>query len=450
MSDSGYDSDYGERRRREQERERAQERREERRRREQERREERRRREQERREKRRRREQERREERRRCEQERQYEQERHEDRRRRKERREHEQERQREQERHNKRRRYEQQRYEERRRREQEERSEQERNEERSRYEERRCHQNREVVRVRRQEIRLQHNRENAIQSAMTSTNDQDRVRPLIRNEGREAVDDTVAILSGRKDISACSIGVRRSCVYCNAKLWVHETKWSEMCCRKGKIVLQKWRIREVNSETIQEQYAGKIHSLWEEESAEGKLLRQFARPLNNALALASQVVDEKGTFGNGHVWVPNVIIKGKLFHKMPYSLIPAEGATPKFAQIYVYDPQQDEGAEAEIRLGHMRLQSGTTMATRDKLVGLLTKLQRWLRMCNGYIHDFIQVCEIPSEQVETMELVISAILEVRNTRWRSRLTMNLLRGQRTTLDFTVDALERLQRDLIY
>lgn len=48
-------------------------------------------------------------------------------------------------------------------------------------------------------------------------------------------------------------------------------------------------------------------------------------------------------------------------------------------------------------------------MATRDKLVGLLTKLQRWLRMCNGYIRDFIQVCEIPSEQVETMELVISA-----------------------------------------
>jgi hypothetical protein len=243
----------------------------------------------------------------------------------------------------------------------------------------------------------------------MTSTNDRDQVQRLIRNERREAVDDTVAILSGRKDISACSIGVRRSCVYCNAKLWVHETKWSEMCCRKGKIVLQKWRIREVNSETIQEQYAGKIHSLWEEESAEGKLLRQFARPLNNALALASQVVDEKGTFGNGHVWVPNVIIKGKLFHKMPYSLIPAEGATPKFAQIYVYDPQQDEGAEAEIRLGHMRLQSGTTMATRDKLVGLLTKLQRWLRMCNGYIRDFIQVCEIPSEQVETMELVISA-----------------------------------------
>jgi hypothetical protein len=38
-------------------------------------------------------------------------------------------------------------------------------------------------VRVRRREIRLQHNRENAIQSAMTSTNDRDRVRRLIRNE---------------------------------------------------------------------------------------------------------------------------------------------------------------------------------------------------------------------------------------------------------------------------
>jgi hypothetical protein len=47
-------------------------------------------------------------------------------------------------------------------------------------------------------------------------------------------------------------------------------------------------------------------------------------------------------------------MIKGKLFHKIAYSLRPLEGAIPKFVQMYVYDPEQDEGTEATIRLGHM------------------------------------------------------------------------------------------------
>jgi hypothetical protein len=135
---------------------------------------------------------------------------------------------------------------------------------------------------------------------------------------------------------------------------------------------------------------------------------------LNNALALASQVVEEKIALqlvdGQQHrqSWMPNVVIKGKLFHKMSYSLLPLEGAIPKFVQIYVYDPEQDEGAEANIRLGHMRLPSGTTVATRDKLVSLLTRLQGWLRRCNGYVQDFIHVCEIPENEVENMQLVIA------------------------------------------
>jgi hypothetical protein len=49
-------------------------------------------------------------------------------------------------------------------------------------------------------------------------------------------------------------------------------------------------------------------------------------------------------------------MIKGKLYHKMGYSLLPPEGMAPRFAQIYVNDLEQDEGAEANIRLGYMRL----------------------------------------------------------------------------------------------
>jgi hypothetical protein len=66
------------------------------------------------------------------------------------------------------------------------------------------------------------------------------------------------------------------------------------MCCSKGNITLQKWKKQELESENQEEQYAARIHNLWKEDSIDGRLLREFARLLNNALALASQVVEEK------------------------------------------------------------------------------------------------------------------------------------------------------------
>jgi hypothetical protein len=86
---------------------------------------------------------------------------------------------------------------------------------------------------------------------------------------------------------------------------------------------------------------------LWEESKEDSRLLRRFARPLNNALALASQVVEEKHTRSDQQSWVPNIVIKGKLYHKMPFSLMPPQGNMPRFAQIYVYNPEQDEGTKA-------------------------------------------------------------------------------------------------------
>jgi hypothetical protein len=50
---------------------------------------------------------------------------------------------------------------------------------------------------------------------------------------------------------------------------------------------------------------------------------------------------------GTKQSWVPNIVIKGKLYHKMPFSLMPPQGNMPRFAQIYVYNPEQDEGTKA-------------------------------------------------------------------------------------------------------
>jgi hypothetical protein len=101
---------------------------------------------------------------------------------------------------------------------------------------------------------------------------------------------------------------------------------------------------------------------------------------LNNALVLASQVVKEKRTTSDQQSWIPNIVIKGKLYHKVPFLLMPPQGSTPRFAQIYVYDTAQDKGAKANTQLGHMTLPWGTTTQMKDKLLRLLTKLQQLLK----------------------------------------------------------------------
>jgi hypothetical protein len=103
---------------------------------------------------------------------------------------------------------------------------------------------------------------------------------------------------------------------------------------------------------------------------------------------------------------------------------MPPQGNMPRFAQIYVYNPEQDEGTKANTWLGHMTLPWGTTTQTKDKVLWLLTKLWQLLRKCNPYIQDCIQVCEIPADQVETMELVISPTTTKKTQPWSSQLDL--------------------------
>jgi hypothetical protein len=83
--------------------------------------------------------------------------------------------------------------------------------------------------------------------------------------------------------------------------LWNHEKKRTSICCKKGKIKLEAWRQPQIDSENESETFAARIHDMWKENTTEGRLLRQYARPLNNALALASQVVEETNVTGDRH-----------------------------------------------------------------------------------------------------------------------------------------------------
>ena len=88
------------------------------------------------------------------------------------------------------------------------------------------------------------------------------------------------------------------------------------------------------------------------------------------------------------------MVIQGKLIHLMG-PLLPNDGQAPKFAQIYLHDPEHDEEANADIRLGHMRLPAHTTFAEVSKLRTMLQFLQRRLKACNSYIKDFKMAVEL-------------------------------------------------------
>ena len=83
--------------------------------------------------------------------------------------------------------------------------------------------------------------------------------------------------------------------------------------------------------------------------------------------------------------------------------LLPNEGEAPKFAQIYLHDPQHDEEANADIRLGHMRLPVGTTPGDASRLRNMLMFLQRRLRDCNPYIKDFQMAIELRTAKHEML-----------------------------------------------
>ena len=97
----------------------------------------------------------------------------------------------------------------------------------------------------------------------------------------------TEELCNDSSNVIRYSMGVRDSCPKCGALLWKHEKKWGTICCNHGKVDLPKFEY------APEEDDAHDIELLWKSNCADGKLLRKFARQLNNAVCLASQCVTE-------------------------------------------------------------------------------------------------------------------------------------------------------------
>jgi len=220
-----------------------------------------------------------------------------------------------------------------------------------------------------------------------------------IRNRTRFLGRAAKRVLSCNQIVKEHSAGSRfspdgfplRQCPFCSALMWPNEL--GSICCSNGKINLP-----------LYPQPPDFLQELWLSDSAEAVIFRKHCRVLNNALAIASQKINEVRPPGGG--WAPSVVIQGKVHYFIgPLHATPEQ--IPRFGQIWVHDPDHD--VEANIRIGNMRLPANMSRNARNILATVLHRLQDDLRPINPYIRDFITASEIPENQLSNCSLLINA-----------------------------------------
>ena len=177
-------------------------------------------------------------------------------------------------------------------------------------------------------------------------------------------------------------------CQFCGALKFKKET--GSTCCNNGKVSLDSLP-----------QPPEQINKLWHEDTPEGRLFRQHARSINNAVCLTS-IKGKQRTFGGG--FAPNVVYEGKVTYLVG-PLQAAEGEKPCFAQLYVHDPSLETG----LRLSGMTIPAGTSGRQRKILQQVLVKVQNELHQFNPFVRDFKQIVDIPETELGEAKIVISA-----------------------------------------
>ncbi|KAF0303246.1 hypothetical protein FJT64_024766 [Amphibalanus amphitrite] len=221
------------------------------------------------------------------------------------------------------------------------------------------------------------------------------RRRRAARERGNRSACDAEAVLSGRQQVAVQDTGQRNiNCEHCGALRWPSER--ATLCCQAGKV-----RLEPVPAPPAL------LRRLWTEDDLLARTFREHSRRLNTALSLASMMTREVRPADGGYA--PSVVIQGRLYHRLG-PLEAGDGHEPSFAQIYVNDPAcADPATEAAMRLGHVPLPRATSPAVRQRLLTLLEDLQLLLREVNPYVQDFILASELPEDQVDQQQLVISA-----------------------------------------
>ncbi|PKC04553.1 hypothetical protein RhiirA5_248029, partial [Rhizophagus irregularis] len=125
-------------------------------------------------------------------------------------------------------------------------------------------------------------------------------------------------------------------CTYCGAKFWMnekdkHSTQNSPsfaVCCAGGKVGLPPLL-----------RPPPYLMNLYTSLEPEANAFRRNVRSYNSLLACTSFGADVNGEFQRSGL--SNFTIHGQVYHFIG-SLLPNEGEAPKFAQLYIYDTENE------------------------------------------------------------------------------------------------------------
>ena len=194
----------------------------------------------------------------------------------------------------------------------------------------------------------------------------------------------TVAALEDSEDaIGTMSL----ECQYCGARKFPKET--STTCCNGGKVVLQPFP-----------RPPEELMRLWTGEDTKSRIFREHSRMFNNAVCLSSLQVKLR-TF---HGFNPTIVFQGRVQHRAG-SLLPLQGETPRFAQLYVYDP----ALESNQRFENMVIPTSVSTPQKEIIKDLLECIQQVLHKENPFVRDFKQIIGIPQDELTNGRIVISA-----------------------------------------
>jgi len=177
------------------------------------------------------------------------------------------------------------------------------------------------------------------------------------------------------------------ACPHCGALKFKSES--AGLCCSSGKVILTPFPRPPED-----------ILKRWKGQGPDDLLFKQHSRDLNNALCFSSIQVNQRHFAG----YNPSVIFQGQMKHFVG-PLLPDDGSTPKFAQLYCFDP----ALETTQRFANMTIPTGLSSTKKETLKKLLKEMQDIIKRENPFVKDFLMILELENENVLDGTLVISA-----------------------------------------
>lgn len=159
-----------------------------------------------------------------------------------------------------------------------------------------------------------------------------------IKNLARKSLEEVVGA------VPECNIGqMIKVCEHCSALLFPDEEKVG-ICCSKGKVAFPE-----------QPKIPMCIKTLLTQDTAKAIEFRKNIRKYNSAFAFASLGVKYDRELASQRQGVYTFRISGQLCHLMG-SLLPEEGESAKFSQIYMLDDEYQAGARNAVSINYTLL----------------------------------------------------------------------------------------------